>query len=478
MELFEENSIKYSIILNNIMELCPLDTRYKNKTEKLRPFFSNYAYTKYRAFVEFTYFYSLLRFLHKNTDEDEDMQQLFEKLTDEKEIYNYCLNNHKFTIDDYNKIIEIEKTTNHDVKAIEYFVKQSIVENNKMLEKYIELVHFGLTSQDINNVALSIMIKEANMNIMLPGISQTIFHIRECGKKWKSVLMLAKTHGQPAVPTTLGKEFLVFYERLHAEYENLLQCQAKLSTKMGGAVGNLNAHYAAYPSLDWEGFFINYLEMFNLKRQYYTTQIEHYDGLSCLFDTYRRINNILKDLCQDVWLYISMDYLSQKVVQTETGSSTMPHKVNPILFENAEGNIAIANALFELFSNKLPVSRLQRDLTDSTVVRNIGMSFGYMSVALQSIKGGLKKIEPNMGELHSKLQENHFVIVEGIQTILRKHNVKNPYEMMKELTRGKMPTDFELREFVRNMNISDEIKDEILKLSISKYTGNSVSHFF
>jgi len=450
------------------MELCPLDTRYRKKTENLRPYFSNFAYTKYRSLVEFTYFYSIVNFVSKPPPE-----WMVEINNKSQNVLEYCLNNHRLTKEAYEEIINIEATTNHDVKAIEYFVKSALLKRNTSIKSHIEFVHFGLTSQDINNVALTMMTKEAVDNVIIPQITHLASKIRDCGKEWKNIVMLAKTHGQPAVPTTLGKEFMVYWERLRMEINRMTDCKNSLSTKMGGAVGNLNAHYAAYPKEEWEVFFIKYLENLGLRRQYYTTQIEHYDGLAALFDSCRRINTILKDFCQDIWMYISMEYLSQKVVETETGSSTMPHKVNPILFENAEGNIAISNALFELFSNKLPVSRLQRDLTDSTVVRNIGMGFGYMIVALQSAVAGIGKITPNMQKIKIDLHDHHYVIVEGIQTILRKHNVENPYEMMKELTRGRTPTDSELKEFIRNLHISDEIKREILDLSIDKYTGNS-----
>lgn len=439
------------------MELCPLDSRYKSKTEALRPFFSNFAYTKYRVFVELSYFSALIEFIYK-----------VENIT----INGQDLSSYEMTIDDYQKILDIENTTCHDVKAIEYFVKDLLLETNPMLKDYTEYVHFGLTSQDINNVAMSMMMKDALNKIIIPEINSLMKTIQYCGNEWKNVIMLAKTHGQPAVPTTLGKEFMVFSERLENEYKNLLNSVNSLSTKMGGAVGNLNAHYAAFPEMDWVKFFNEYLKQHCLNRQKCTTQIEHYDGLSGIFDTTRRINNICKDFCQDIWLYISMDYISQTVIKTETGSSTMPHKVNPIHFENAEGNIAMANALFGVFSNKLPVSRLQRDLTDSTVVRNIGMSFGYMLVSLKSIKHGLKNITPNYDKLKDDLYKHHYVIVEGIQTILRKHNVDNPYEKMKDLTRGKTPTKQEVNDFIQNMNVSDEIKDELFRLSVLNYTGN------
>ena len=452
------------------MELCPLDSRYRSKTEQLRPYFSNFAYTKYRVFLEFLYFYSILQFIHK----DKDLPYCFDETLDQLNSNSYCIDWY-ITLDDYNKILEIEKTTNHDVKAIEYFVKNTLIRNNPLIKDYTEFVHFGLTSQDINNVALSMMIKDALTIIIIPEILELKNIILNCGIEWKNIVMLSKTHGQPAVPTTLGKEFLVFSERLQNEYVNIVHTVSSLSTKMGGAVGNLNAHYAAYPNMDWDLFFTKFIEHLTLKRQTYTTQIEHYDELSCIFDICRRINNIYKDFCQDIWLYISMDYISQKVIATETGSSTMPHKVNPIHFENAEGNIAIANALLNLFSNKLPVSRLQRDLTDSTVVRNIGMSFGYMLVAIKSIKHGLANIYPNNSKLNDDLQKHHYVIVEGLQTILRKHHIENPYEIMKELTRGKLPTKYDIIEFINNLHVSDDIKNELLSLSILNYTGNSIN---
>ena len=354
-------------------------------TRKLQPMlerFSTFGYTKHRVFIEFVYFIELLRFLN------------IKEISDEDEISIYCKNIYKsighFTIDDFNKIQDFEKITNHDVKAIEYYVKNLLTSKFPEFAQYKEFIHFGLTSQDINNSAFSLMVSNSIDNIFIPVMNSLVNDISNIKQEWFDIVMISKTHGQPAVPTTLGKEIAVFLERIQNEISVLENIE--ITTKFGGAVGNMNAHYAAYPDKDWVKFATNFIESFNMHRQIYTTQIEHYDSLARIFDSICRLNVILKDFCVDIWMYISMNYLSQKIVATETGSSTMPHKVNPINFENAEGNIGMANALFQHFSSKLPQSRLQRDLTDSTVIRNVGLAFGYTIVAINSISKGIHKI--------------------------------------------------------------------------------------
>ena len=444
------------------MEICPLDNRYKKVTTNVREIFSTFGYTKHRVFIEFVYFIELLRFLN------------IKEISDEDEISIYCKNIYKnighFTIDDFNKIQDFEKITNHDVKAIEYYVKNLLTSKFPEFAQYKELIHFGLTSQDINNSAFSLMVSNSIDNIFVPVMNSLVNDISSIKQEWFDIVMISKTHGQPAVPTTLGKEIAVFLERIQNEISVLENIE--ITTKFGGAVGNMNAHYAAYPDKDWVKFATNFIESFNMHRQIYTTQIEHYDSLARIFDSICRLNVILKDFCVDIWMYISMNYLSQKIVATETGSSTMPHKVNPINFENAEGNIGMANALFQHFSSKLPQSRLQRDLTDSTVIRNVGLAFGYTIVAINSISKGIHKITPNIPAINKEIQQHYCVIVEGIQTILRKYQVPNGYEMMKNLTRNnKEVTKEDIDAFIQDLDIPEDAKREICEITPETYIG-------
>ena len=444
------------------MEICPLDDRYKEKIGALLPIFSSVSYTKYRAFIEFVYFIELLRFLK------------LEKIEDTSDIVKYCkgiYEKNDFT-NEYNEILKYEKVTNHDVKAIEYYVKEIINNNFMEFKTRSSMVHFGLTSQDVNNVAFSLMMQDATTKVMVIEIEKIVSKLNELATKWSKVVMITKTHGQPAVPSTLGKEIRVFIDRISKQLTELKDLT--LTTKFGGAVGNFNAHYCAYPHNDWINFADNFVKSLDMERQQHTTQIEHYDSASKLFNTYSRINVILKDLCVDIWLYISMNYLSQKIVETETGSSTMPHKVNPINFENAEGNLGLANALFGFFSEKLPQSRLQRDLTDSTVIRNVGMAFGYSLVAFKSIQAGLEKITPNNRVISEELEKNCCVITEGYQTILRKHGITNAYEMMKALTRkNKTITRECLFEFIDELDVSEIVKEELLAITPENYIGTA-----
>ena len=445
------------------MELCPLDNRYKKETTNVREIFSTFGYTRHRVFIELAYFIELVRFL-KIID-----------IKDRHYISKHCKNIYKdyadhFKISDFEKIQSYEKVTNHDVKAIEYYVKDLLENRFTQYKFYKEYVHFGLTSQDINNTAFSLMNTNCIENIVIPTARSLCNDISNLSTKWMDIVMISKTHGQPAVPTTLGKELAVFVERIQTEL--IVLEHTEVTTKFGGAVGNMNAHYCAFPDKNWLDFASDFVESFNLQRQTYTTQIDHYDSLARVFDSIARLNVIFKDFCVDMWLYISMNYLSQKIVATETGSSTMPHKVNPINFENAEGNIGIANSLFNHFSSKLPQSRLQRDLTDSTVIRNVGMAFGYTMVAMNSISKGIQKITPNIFVIKAELDKHYYVIVEGIQTILRKYQIPNGYEMMKELTRNnKELNKQELVKFIQELQIPEEAKREILNISPENYIG-------
>lgn len=442
------------------MEICPLDDRYKEKISTLLPIFSSVSYTKYRVFIEFVYFIELLRFLKIKKIEDTSDIVAYCKSIYEKKDFSY----------EYKQILEYEKITNHDVKAIEYYVKGIIRDNFIEFKPHNTMVHFGLTSQDINNVAFSLMMQDATSKVMIVEIEKLLSKLKEVSSKWIKIVMITRTHGQPAVPSTLGKELRVFIDRITKQLEELKNLT--LSTKFGGAVGNLNAHYCAYPEQDWLDFANSFVKSLDLDRQEYTTQIEQYDNASKLFNTYSRINVILKDLCVDIWLYISMNYLTQKIVKTETGSSTMPHKVNPINFENAEGNLGLANALFGFFSEKLPQSRLQRDLTDSTVIRNVGMAFGYTLVAIKSIQVGLGKITPNYNVINQELEKNCCVITEGYQTVMRKHGVSDAYEIMKSLTRkNEVITRECLFEFVNELDVSQIVKDELLAITPENYVG-------
>lgn len=444
--------------LTTLTSISPIDGRYRNKTEALAEYFSEFALIKYRVYVEIEYFISLceiplpqLKGINRN---------VFEKLRD-------IVNN--FSEKDTLYIKEIEKTTNHDVKAVEYFIKEKF--NDLQLTDYKEFIHFGLTSQDINNTSIPLSIKDALNKVYYPLLSQLIEKLEKEANEWKDIPMLAKTHGQPASPTRLGKEIKVFVSRLQAQIQLLRSMP--LSAKFGGATGNFNAHHIAYPDIDWKEFGNRFVsEKLGLSREQWTTQISNYDNLAALFDALKRINTIMLDLNKDFWQYISMDYFKQKIKDGEIGSSAMPHKVNPIDFENAEGNLGIANAILEHLSAKLPISRLQRDLTDSTVLRNVGVPFGHILIAIQSTLKGLDKLLLNKNVLYLDLDNNWAVVAEAIQTILRREGYPNPYEALKDLTRtNEAITAKSISEFINKLNVSDIIKEELRKITPHTYTG-------
>ena len=445
--------------LDLLTAISPVDGRYRGKTEPLAEYFSEYALIRYRVRVEIEYFITLCE-LPLPQLEDFD-KTLFETL---RNIYR------NFNEESAQRVKDIEKVTNHDVKAVEYFIKE---EFDKIggLEKYKEFIHFGLTSQDINNTSVPLSIKEALEQVYYPLVSQLIAQLQEYAEEWKDVPMLAKTHGQPASPTRLGKEVMVFVYRLTEQLDSLKSC--KLTAKFGGATGNYNAHHVAYPQYDWKAFGNKFVsEKLGLQREQYTTQISNYDCLGGVFDAMRRINTIIIDLDRDFWMYISMEYFKQKIKAGEVGSSAMPHKVNPIDFENSEGNLGIANALLQFLAQKLPVSRLQRDLTDSTVLRNIGVPFGHGMIAMESTLKGLRKLILNAEKLQEDLDNTWAVVAEAIQTILRREAYPHPYEALKALTRtnAKM-TEETIHEFVRGLDVSDEVKAEIMNITPMNYTG-------
>jgi adenylosuccinate lyase len=439
-----------------LLAISPIDGRYGNKTAELTNYFSEFALIKYRIFVEIEYFIALCNYL-------DDLSGF------EKKNYSVLRDIHKnFNIEDASRIKEIENTTNHDVKAVEYFLKEKFDENN--WSEFKEFIHFGLTSQDINNTALPLIIKDATFSIYMPQLYNVVNILKDLAQKWVKVPMLSRTHGQPASPTILGKEIMVFVERLEEQIKQL--SQIPLKAKFGGATGNLNAHYVAYPKSDWMGFAETFIKNIGLERHKYTTQIQHYDDLGDVFDNMKRINTILLDLSRDFWTYISLDYFKQKIKAGEVGSSAMPHKVNPIDFENAEGNIGLANALFEHLSAKMPVSRLQRDLTDSTVSRSIGLPFGHTLIALKSLEKGLLKVNLNEDKLEEDLSQNWAVVAEAIQTILRSINYPNPYEALKELTRtGQKITQSTMLKFIDSLKVDDSIKIRMKKITPYNYTG-------
>ena len=444
--------------LNNILSISPIDGRYYSKTESLSPYFSEYGLIKYRVFVEVEYFIALSKL---------PIETL--KNLSEKERGNIRLIYQNFSHQDALKIKEIEKEINHDVKAVEYFLK---IQFDKIgLHKYKEFVHFGLTSQDVNNTAIPLMLKESINNIILPQLKNLIISLDNISNMSDEISMIARTHGQPASPTTLGKEINVFTIRL----ENQIKLLQKIPNngKFGGASGNLNAHYVSYPKINWNDFAESFLQDLGLERSNPTTQIEHYDNMGTIFHNISRINTILIDLCRDIWHYISINYLIQKVNKNEVGSSAMPHKVNPIDFENAEGNLMLANSQFIFLAEKLPISRLQRDLTDSTVSRNIGVPLAHTKIAFDSIIKGLNKIDINKKEIEKDLNNNWAVISEGIQTILRRENIENPYELLKNLTRGNNEINQKsLKEFINKLPVNDEVKGELLSISPTNYIGN------
>lgn len=443
---------------STLLAISPVDGRYRKQVSELEEFFSEFGLIRYRVMVEIEYFVCLCKLplpQLKNFKPEN-----FLKL---KEIYT------NFSHEQALKIKEIERITNHDVKAVEYFLKERFDELG--LKEFKEFIHFGLTSQDINNTAVPYSLKQALTKIYFPLLTQVIEKLHHLADSWKNVAMLARTHGQPASPTRLGKEINVFVERLEKQFSTLRQIP--FSAKFGGATGNFNAHHVAYPKTDWVKFgntFVN--DVLGLSRSQYTTQIEHYDNMAALFDNLKRINTILLDLDRDFWTYISMDYFKQKISENEVGSSAMPHKVNPIDFENSEGNLGIANAVFEHLSSKLPISRLQRDLTDSTVTRNIGVPIAHTVIAMKSLLKGLDKILLNEPVLHADLEKNWAVVAEAIQTILRREGYPNPYEALKALTRkNEAITEKSIHEFIQLLQVKDELKDELMKITPWNYTG-------
>ncbi len=444
--------------LSPLNAISPIDGRYQSKTDSLSPYFSEFGLIKYRVIIEIEYLIALSESKTTPLDFNADQQSALRSVVKD------------FSEVDALRIKEIEKITNHDVKAVEYFIKEQLAEALKPNE--IEYIHFGLTSQDINNSAVPLSMKDAKEEIIIPMLRKLIGQIEMMASNWKDIPMLAKTHGQPASPTKLGKEFLVFSERLHKQVNKLEKQQ--LEAKFGGATGNLNAHYIAYPDVDWVTFANNYIESLGMIRQQTTTQIEQYDELASLFNTIARICTILIDYARDIWIYVSMDYFKQKLKEGEIGSSAMPHKVNPIDFENAEGNLGIAIAILNHLADKLPVSRLQRDLTDSTVLRNIGVPFGHLLIAVNSILKGNDKLLLNESAIHADLEKNWIVVAEAIQSVLRTAGFEKPYELLKDLTRtNKVIGKAEIHEFIRNLDVSDVIKDRLLLISPQNYTGNA-----
>ncbi len=438
--------------------ISPVDGRYRRVTGNLSGYFSESALIKYRLMVEVEYFIGLCNLpLPQLEDFDSGL------IVSLRRIYE------NFSLDDAKKIKDIEKITNHDVKAVEYFLKERF--DDLGLEVFKEFIHFGLTSQDINNTALPCAVRDAWQAVLEPALDENINILKSMANKWKDVPMLARTHGQPASPTSLGKEFYVFVERLVNQKKMI--AGIPFSAKFGGATGNFNAHYAAYPDIDWISFADNLINnTIGLNRLRVTTQVEHYDNLAAFFDNLKRINTVLLDLARDIWAYIAMEYFKQKIKAGEVGSSAMPHKVNPIDFENAEGNLGLANAIFDHLAMKLPVSRLQRDLTDSTVTRNIGVPFGHTLIALKSISKGLHKLILNRDVLENDLEKNWAVIAEAIQTILRREGYPEPYEALKELTRTNAVINKEnIAAFIESLKVADRVKEELRKIRPQNYTG-------
>lgn len=447
-----------SMELNKLTAISPIDGRYRGKVEELAQYFSEFGLIKYRVLVEIEYFIALV-----NTGIDTFNDFPKERFNDLRAIYT------NFSEDDALEIKVTERVTNHDVKAVEYFIKDKMTALG--LEKHLEFVHFGLTSQDINNTSIPLSLKEATSNVYIPMIEKVIAKLSSYSLEWKNIAMLAKTHGQPASPTRLGKEIYVFVERLTLQLHQLKQIP--FSAKFGGATGNFNAHHVAFPKFNWIKFANDFVEKtLGLNRSQTTTQIEHYDNLAALFDCLKRINTILIDLDRDMWTYISMDYFKQKLKDGEVGSSAMPHKVNPIDFENSEGNLGVANAVFEHLSAKLPISRLQRDLTDSTVLRNIGVPIGHTLLGIKSTLAGLEKLLLNESVLAQDLENNWAVISEAIQTILRREGFPKPYETLKGLTRkNEKITQKTVHNFIDTLDVSNALKDELKKVSPANYTG-------
>ena len=445
--------------LDLLTAISPIDGRYRGKTEALAEYFSEYALIKYRVRVEIEYFITLCELPLPQLASFDHV--LFARL---RQIYL------SFSEADAQRVKDIEMITNHDVKAVEYFIKE---EFDKIggLDAYKEFIHFGLTSQDINNTSVPLSVKDALNEVFCPQVEEVIDQLQQYADEWRDVPMLAKTHGQPASPTRLGKEIMVFVYRLQEQLATLRAC--KLTAKFGGATGNYHAHHVAYPDYDWKSFGNRFVsEKLGLEREQYTTQISNYDHLASVFDAMRRINTILIDLDRDVWMYISMEYFKQKIKAGEVGSSAMPHKVNPIDFENSEGNLGIANAVLQFLAQKLPVSRLQRDLTDSTVLRNVGVPMGHSVIAFQSTLKGLRKLILNEERIEADLANTWAVVAEAIQTILRREGYPHPYEALKALTRtNQKMTEQTIHEFIGQLNVSDSVKAELMAITPLNYTG-------
>jgi len=444
--------------LSLLTAISPVDGRYRSKVENLQLYFSEFALIRYRVLVEVEYFIALCDLpLPQLASFDKNRYASLRRIVTD------------FTLEDAQRIKDIEKVTNHDVKAVEYFLKEEF--DKLEIQAYKEFIHFGLTSQDINNTAVPKSIIDAMDNEYFPAINELVDKLEELAAEWKDIPMLARTHGQPASPTNLGKEIRVFSERIKGQMEQLknLSCDAKF----GGATGNFNAHQIAYPEISWKAFGNHFLKNYlGLERAQYTTQIANYDNHAAIFDAMKRINNVIMDLNRDMWTYISMEYFKQKIKAGEVGSSAMPHKVNPIDFENSEGNIGLANALFEHLSAKLPVSRLQRDLTDSTVLRNIGVPFAHTLIAVNSTMIGLNKLLLNADAIDADLEKNWPVVAEALQTILRREGYPNPYEALRNLTRVNRKIDQEvIHEFIDSLEISDALKTELKKITPQNYTG-------
>ncbi|OJV23437.1 MAG: adenylosuccinate lyase [Bacteroidetes bacterium 41-46] len=441
-----------------IKSISPIDGRYSSQASELSDYFSEYALIKYRVFVEVEYFISLCEI---------PLPQLTEVTEEDKRALVEISRN--LSLEDALRVKKIERTTNHDVKAVEYFIKEKIAGTH--LESCGEFIHFGLTSQDINNTSVPLSLLEGVRDVYLPKLSSLLNKLTEMANDWSDIPMLARTHGQPASPTRVGKEISVFIARIKEQLEMLEQI--KFSAKFGGATGNFNAHKVAYPEIDWNLFAERFVNgKLGLYRSYPTTQIDHYDHLSALFQNLSRINTILIDMCRDIWSYISMEYFRQRIKEGEVGSSAMPHKVNPIDFENAEGNLGIANAIFSHLAEKLPVSRLQRDLTDSTVLRNVGVPVAHTIISLNSIEKGLGKLIIDKNAIERDLEANWAVVAEGIQTILRREGYPKPYEALKTLTRTGRPIDMEsIRMFIDELNVNENVKNELREITPFTYTG-------
>ncbi len=444
---------------NSLLSLSPLDGRYRAKCEELNPYFSEFGLIKYRLIIEISWLKALCKCPKIEELRGIDTQNL-DILVD------------NFNVEDAQRIKDIEKTTNHDVKAVEYFIKENVGQKEH-LKPLLEFIHFACTSEDINNLAYSLMLKDGRESVLLPVMQEIANRIALMARSYSDQPMLSRTHGQPATPTTVGKEFANFVYRLRRQIKHVTECE--ILGKINGAVGNYNAHIVAYPEIDWESFSKEFVENLGIKFNPYTTQIEPHDYISELMDSFSRFNNILLDFNRDIWSYISLNYFKQALISGEIGSSTMPHKVNPIDFENSEGNLGLANSVFGHLSSKLPISRWQRDLTDSTVLRNLGTGFGYSLLAYRSHLRGLSKLELNTEIIDRDIDECWEILAEPIQTVMRRHNITNPYEKLKELTRGKQIDENILKDFVSKLEIPGETKRALMDLTPRSYLGNAVS---